>query len=79
SNLGTTLGLDIKSTTSNLDNYTSVAGEISNSKDAISGVSLDEEGINLLQYQKSYAASARLMTTLDEAIETLLGMGVVGR
>lgn len=78
-NVGTTLGLDIKTTTSTLDNYTTVANEISNSKDAISGVSLDEEGINLLQYQKSYAAAARLMTTLDEALETLLGMGVVGR
>lgn len=79
SNVGTTLGLDIKSTTATLDNYSAVATEISNSKDAISGVSLDEEGINLLQYQKSYAAAARLMTTLDEALETLLGMGVVGR
>lgn len=77
--IGTTLGLDIKSTTSSLVNYASVADEISNSKDANSGVSLDEEGINLLQFQKSYAAAARLMTTLDEAIETLLGMGVVGR
>lgn len=78
-NVGTTLGLDIKSTTATLENYSAVANEISNSKDAISGVSLDEEGINLLQYQKSYAAAARLMTTLDEALETLLGMGVVGR
>lgn len=77
--VGTTLGLDIKSTTSTLENYAAVADEISDSKDAISGVSLDEEGINLLQYQKSYAAAARLMTTLDEALETLLGMGVVGR
>ena len=77
--IGTTLGLDIKSTSSQLNNYAAVANEISNSKDAISGVSLDEEGINLLQYQKSYAAAARLMTTLDEALETLLGMGVVGR
>ncbi|MGE4213281.1 MAG: flagellar hook-associated protein FlgK [Anaerotignaceae bacterium] len=79
SDVGTTLGLDIKSTTSTLENYAAVADEISDSKDAISGVSLDEEGINLLQYQKSYAAAARLMTTLDEALETLLGMGVVGR
>jgi flagellar hook-associated protein FlgK len=77
--IGSTLGLDIKSTTSSLNNYVSVTDEISDSKDAVSGVSLDEEGIDLLQYQKSYAAAARLMTTLDEAMDTLLGMGVVGR
>ncbi len=80
SNLSTTLGIDIKSTTSLLSNYTSVANEISNAKDAISSVSLDEEGINLLKYQKSFAAAARFMTTLDEALETVINkMGVVGR
>ena len=42
--------------------------------------SLDEEGINLLHYQQSYSAAARLMTTLDEALDKLInGTGVVGR
>lgn len=80
SNLNSTLGIDIKSTTTLLDNYVSVSKEIANAKDAISGVSLDEEGMNLLRYQKSYAAAARLMTTLDEALDTVINkMGVVGR
>ncbi|MDD3394535.1 MAG: flagellar hook-associated protein FlgK [Anaerotignum sp.] len=80
SNLSTTLGIDIKSTTTLLDNHVSVAEEISSAKAAISSVSLDEEGINLIKYQQSYAAAARLMTTLDEALETLINkMGVVGR
>ncbi|WP_352400305.1 flagellar hook-associated protein FlgK [Anaerotignum sp.] len=80
SNMNSTLGIDIKSTTSLLDNYVSVAKEIANAKDSISGVSLDEEGMNLLKYQKSYAAAARLMTTLDEALDTVINkMGVVGR
>ncbi len=80
SNLNTTLGIDISSTEDLLDNYVSVADEIASAKDAISGVSLDEEGINLLKYQKTYAAAARLMTTLDEALDTLINkMGVVGR
>ncbi|WP_304508379.1 flagellar hook-associated protein FlgK [Anaerotignum sp.] len=80
SNLNTTLGIDVKSTKELLDNYVSVANEISDAKDSISGVSLDEEGINLLKYQKSYAAAARLMTTLDEALDTLINkMGIVGR
>jgi flagellar hook-associated protein 1 FlgK len=49
------------------------------SRDAISGVSTDEEGINMLIYQKWYNAAARMMTTLDEALDRIInGMGRVG-
>lgn len=79
-NIGSTLGLDIKTTTSLLENHSAVSMDIANLKDSISAVSLDEEGMNLLHYQKSYNAAARLMTTLDEALDTIINkMGVVGR
>lgn len=79
-NIGSTLGLDIKTTKSLLENHSSVAMDIASLKDSISSVSLDEEGMNLLHYQKSYNAAARLMTTLDEALDTIINkMGVVGR
>ena len=80
SKVSSTLGIEIKSTSKVLENHVSVANEISNAKDSISGVSLDEEGMNLLKFQKSYTAAARLMTTLDEALDTVINkMGVVGR
>jgi flagellar hook-associated protein FlgK len=48
-------------------------------RDAISGVSETEEGINMLTYQKWFNASARLMTTMDEALDTIINrMGRVG-
>lgn len=79
-NMSTTLALDIKSTTSVLENFVSVADDIANMRDNISSVSLDEEGMNILHYQKSYNAAARLMTALDEAVDTIINkMGVVGR
>jgi flagellar hook-associated protein 1 FlgK len=43
-------------------------------RDAISGVSLDEEMTDLIKFQKAYEASARLITTVDEMIETVLAM-----
>ena len=74
------MGIDSNSNSSLLNNYITVANQISNSIDTVSGVSLDEEGINLLHYQQSYSAAARLMTTLDEALDTLINKtGVVGR
>ena len=50
-----------------------------NQRASISGVSMDEEVSNLMKYQRSYEAAARLMTIMDEAVDTLLKMGIVGR
>ncbi|HHC08781.1 MAG TPA: flagellar hook-associated protein FlgK [Actinobacteria bacterium] len=44
------------------------------------GVSLDEEMANLLQYQRSYEAAARVMTAVDQLLDTLVNRtGIVGR
>ena len=79
-NTGSMLALDVKSTTSLLENHVTIADEIANMRDNVSSVSLDEEGMNILHYQKSYNAAARLMTALDEALNTIINsMGIVGR
>lgn len=67
-----TLDLQIKNTKSLYEGYGQTLLAIDTNRASISGVSLDEEGINLLTYNKSYAAAARLMTTLDEALNTLI-------
>ena len=41
---------------------------------AVSGVSLDEEAINLLQYQRQFQAAARFISVVDEALQTLLSI-----
>lgn len=80
SQTGNVLALEVKSSKTNITNYMGVLNGISAGRDSISAVSLDEEGISLLQYQKAYNAAARLMTTLDEAIGTIINnMGMVGR
>jgi flagellar hook-associated protein 1 FlgK len=43
-------------------------------RESVSGVSLDEEGASLLQFQRSYQAAARIVTTVDEMAQTLLQM-----
>ncbi len=79
-NLENTLGIDAKSAETMLTNQITVLNQTSNSRDGVSGVQLDEEGMNLLHYNQSYNAAARLMTTLDEALDKLInGTGVVGR
>ncbi len=73
-------GMQKSSTESILANRVSVMNEIADSRDSVTGVSLDEEVMNLLRYQQSYSAAARLMTAMDEALDTLINnTGVVGR
>ncbi len=79
-NMENVLAIDQKAADNTLTNKISVINQTADRRDSVSGVSLDEEGINLLQYQQSYTAAARLMTTLDEALDKLInGTGVVGR
>ena len=41
-------------------------------RQTVSGVSLDEEMVNLLRFQRGYQASARAMSTLDDMLDTLI-------
>jgi flagellar hook-associated protein 1 len=43
-------------------------------KMAVSGVSLDEEAINLIQYQRAYQATARVISTISELLEVLVNL-----
>jgi flagellar hook-associated protein 1 len=45
-----------------------------------SGVSLDEEATDMVRFQHAYQAAARVITTMDEMLNTLInGTGLVGR
>lgn len=75
-----TLAIDLKSANTTLQNQVTVLNQTANARDSVSGVQLDEEGMDLMHYNQSYTAAARFMTTLDEALDTLINKtGVVGR
>ena len=40
-------------------------------RESISGVSLDEEMVNLIKFQQAYAASARMITVIEEMFDVL--------
>lgn len=43
-------------------------------RDMVSSVSTDEEMANVIRYQKAYAASARMISTIDEMLDILLSI-----
>lgn len=56
------------------DTITSQFNAVKQEQDSISKVSIDEEMANLIRYQTSYGAAAKVITTIDQMMTTLLGI-----
>jgi flagellar hook-associated protein 1 len=57
-----------------------LVNQIENSRQSVQGVSLDEEMTQMIKYQQAFDAAARVITTMDQALEKVINdMGVVGR
>jgi flagellar hook-associated protein 1 len=68
----TKIGSDVSAANSAQQTSQSLLSAISNQRQSISGVSLDEEMTNLIQYQQAYQASARVMNAMDQVLSTLI-------
>ena len=66
------IGLKGKSINTDLEYNTLVYDQLSEMRDATSGVSLDEEMANLIKFQHAYSAAAKLISISDEMLQTLL-------
>jgi flagellar hook-associated protein 1 FlgK len=76
----TEIGQQVSFLKGRLETANSISNMLLDQRDAVSAVQLDEEGANLIQYQKAYNAIARVMTALDEVLDVLINKtGVVGR
>ncbi len=49
-----------------------VTDAVENRRQSVQGVSLDEEMANMVRFQRSYQASARAMSTMDEMLDVLI-------
>jgi flagellar hook-associated protein 1 FlgK len=43
-------------------------------RDQVSGISLDEEAMHMLKFQRAYEANARFFTTVDETLDMLMSL-----
>ena len=70
--LVTTIGSDSQAAQRATSNAGVLVDSLSNRRDAISSVSLDEEMTNLVKYQQGYQAAARALTAMDDALNLLI-------
>ncbi len=74
------LGAAAQSANRRTDIQSVVADGAEASREAAAGVNTDEEMVNLLSYQRAYEAAARVITSIDEALDVLINRtGLVGR
>lgn len=67
-------GEHVRHAADGLQTQAAIIAQASAQREAISGVSLDEEAINLLQYQRAFEAAARFIRVADEMTQTILSL-----
>lgn len=74
------VGSDVNKSKDLALNFAKIVTGIDNNRMSISSVDENEEAANIMMFTKSFNASSRMMTALDEVLDTLINRtGVVGR
>ena len=71
-NVITELGVDARTVEQTRDQQVILVDNFNRRRQEVSGVNIDEEVTALLQFQRAFEASARVITTVDRMLETLL-------
>lgn len=56
------------------DSQKNIVDQLKNTRESISGVSLDEEATKMIEFQKSFEANARIIKMADEMFDTVLNL-----
>jgi flagellar hook-associated protein 1 FlgK len=72
--LVSTIGLLSKAASDSLTFDDNLLSELNNKRESLSGVSLDEEAANLIKFQRSFEAGAKMIQVTDELLQTLLNI-----
>lgn len=70
----TQIGADGEKAVNSFENSQALYNTVHLEFQSISGVNVDEELINLMKFQTGYNANAKVITTIDQMLDTLLGL-----
>jgi len=72
--VSTSIGVQTNQTISINDSLTAQFNATQQEYSSVSEVSIDEELTNLIKYQTAYGAASKIITTVDQMMQTLLGI-----
>ena len=67
-----TVGNGVATAQSEADASAATVQQLTDQRNSISGVSLDEEASNLIRYQSAYQAAAKVITTISDLTQTVI-------
>ena len=70
----TEVGNKVQEATVQYEHQSEMETLMQNYRESVSGVSLDEEMVNLVTFQHAYEAAAKMITTVDEMMQTIIQM-----
>jgi flagellar hook-associated protein 1 FlgK len=77
SHLAYRVGRDSRAAQDGLEAQSAIVAQIDALRDSVSGVSLDEEAVQMIKFQRAYEANARYFSTINDTLSILFS--VVGR
>ena len=69
------VGNDVGNSSADLDAANLILQQLDDQRSSVSGVSLDEEAANMVRYQSSYQASARVVSTINQMLDAAVNLG----
>jgi flagellar hook-associated protein 1 FlgK len=66
------IGQALAGANARVDDQTNIQKLVKSQRDAVSGVSLDEEMANLMKYQRAFQASSRVFNVVDELLDNVV-------
>jgi flagellar hook-associated protein 1 FlgK len=72
------LGVDSNTAQGQSTNQAVLVNQLQQQQQSVSGVSLDEETTNLIQYQRAYQAAAHVVSVMDSMLDTLINHTAAG-
>jgi flagellar hook-associated protein 1 FlgK len=66
------IGVTVQTAKNRSDIQSAVTAKADDLRESVSGVNLDEEMANMLSYQRAYEGAARVMSTIDSVLDTLI-------
>lgn len=67
-----TLGVNAETASRNVTSQAKILQDLEMQRLSVSGVSLDEEMTNLIQFQHAYSANAKVISTVDELLDVVI-------
>jgi len=67
-------GFAVSNANAEVNNHNSVATMLQNQRDSVSGVSIEEEVANLITFQQAYSASSKIISTVDQMLQTVVNL-----